>query len=111
MADPPLPAPPRVRRPHGDTPADQICRGWGFAGWACAARQVAVPILGPPRSGTSRGPIIPNVAAWLGAVLVTSTRRDVCEATVRCRRVGICWVFDPGPVSWRWEGRRPPRGR
>ncbi|HUY61769.1 MAG TPA: type IV secretory system conjugative DNA transfer family protein [Candidatus Dormibacteraeota bacterium] len=61
-----------------------------------APPQIAALVLGPPRSGKTRGLIIPNVAAWAGPVLVTSTRRDVLDATAAWRgRAGVPWVFDP----------------
>ncbi|HUY98540.1 MAG TPA: type IV secretory system conjugative DNA transfer family protein [Verrucomicrobiae bacterium] len=91
-------APPRarVRGPHGTPPPDQVCCGWGPDGWEVAPPQAATLVLGPPRSGKTRGVLIPNVAAWAGPVLVTSTRRDVLDATRAARRLkGICWVFDP----------------
>ncbi|MDA8330081.1 MAG: type IV secretory system conjugative DNA transfer family protein [Candidatus Dormibacteraeota bacterium] len=96
------PPPPRSRRqrfsrpPVGDPPPYRILLGWGHSGWISAPPQVAALVLGPPRSGKTRGVIIPNVAAWPGPVLVTSTRRDVLDATVGWRgRQGIPWIFDP----------------
>ncbi|MGH7750822.1 MAG: type IV secretory system conjugative DNA transfer family protein, partial [Candidatus Dormibacteria bacterium] len=58
--------------------------------------QVATLVVGPPRSGKTRRVIIPNVMAWLGPVVVTSTRADVVHAClgVRSHR-GRVWLFDP----------------
>ncbi len=95
-------APPPARRswaskpPEGEPAPWRILLGWEDRGWVSAPPQVAALVLGPPRSGKTRGVIIPNVAAWPGPVLVTSTRRDVLDATVLWRgRKGIPWIFDP----------------
>ncbi|MHB8325569.1 MAG: type IV secretory system conjugative DNA transfer family protein [Candidatus Dormibacteria bacterium] len=86
----------------------QSCCGRDYQGWISAPRQVAALVLGPPRSGKTRGPIIPNVAAWEGTVLVTSTRRDVLDATASWRaQKGTAWVFDPLVTV----GRLPPGAR
>jgi type IV secretory pathway TraG/TraD family ATPase VirD4 len=53
-------------------------------------------VLGPPRSGKTTSLIIPNVLASPGAVISTSTKPDVLDATVRARsQVGRCLLFDP----------------
>ena len=89
-------------------PPFRICCGRDYRGWASAPGQIAVLVLGPPLSGKTRGVIIPNVAAWGGAVLVTSTRRDVLDATAAWRaQMGTVWAFDPlGAV-----GPLPPGAR
>ncbi|MHB8324063.1 MAG: type IV secretory system conjugative DNA transfer family protein [Candidatus Dormibacteria bacterium] len=70
--------------------------GRDYRGWVSAPRQIAVLVLGLPRSGKTRGLIIPNVAAWEGPVLATTTRRDVPDATcARRAQMGTVWVFDP----------------
>ncbi|MDA8331702.1 MAG: type IV secretory system conjugative DNA transfer family protein [Candidatus Dormibacteraeota bacterium] len=76
-------------------PPFRICCGRDYRGWASAPGQIAVLVLGPPLSGKTRGVIIPNVAAWGGAVLVTSTRRDVLDATAawRTRATQLCAVL------------------
>ena len=82
--------------PVGDPPPFRILLGWDDRVWLSAPPQMAALVLGPPRSGKTRGVVIPNVAAWPGPVLVTSTRRDVLDATVGWRgRQGIPWIFDP----------------
>ena len=53
-------------------------------------------ILGPPRSGKTSSLIIPNVMASNGAVVSTSTKPDVLDATVGGRsQLGECLLFDP----------------
>ncbi len=96
------PPPPRPRcqlpsrPPVGNPPRYRILLGWDDRAWLSAPLQMAGLVLGPPRSGKTRGVVIPNVAAWPGPVLVTSTRRDVLDATVGWRgRQGIPWIFDP----------------
>jgi type IV secretory pathway TraG/TraD family ATPase VirD4 len=82
--------------PPGPPPSFRICCGRDFGGWVSAPPQVATLVLGPPRSGKTRGLIIPNVAAWEGPVLATTTRRDVPDATcARRAEMGTVWVFDP----------------
>ena len=82
--------------PPGPPPSFRICCGRDFRGWVSAPPQVATLVLGPPRSGKTRGLIIPNVAAWEGPVLATTTRRDVPDATcARRAEMGTVWVFDP----------------
>ncbi len=87
----PLPPAP----PPSPPPPFRICCGRDYRGWASAPGQIAVLVLGPPLSGKTRGVIIPNVAAWGGAVLVTSTRRDVLDATAawRTRATQLCAVL------------------
>jgi hypothetical protein len=88
----PLPPAP----PLGPPPSFRICCGRAYGGWISAPPQVAALALGPPRKGKTRGVLIPNVAAWEGPVLVTSTRRDVLDATCAWRaRRGTVWLFDP----------------
>lgn len=76
--------------------------GWGWyvgrgrGGPVLAAPGRAVLVLGPPRAGKTTGLVVPNVLAAPGAVLTTSTKPDVLEATAALRgRVGTCWLYDP----------------
>lgn len=64
--------------------------------WISAPPQVGALVIGPPRSGKTTGVIVPNVLAWTGPCVVTSTRRDVLDACagVRSQR-GTVWCFDP----------------
>jgi len=102
------PAPPPS--PH---PPFRICCGHDYRGWVSAPRQIAVLVLGPPRSGKTRGLIIPNVIAWEGPALATTTRRDVPDATcARRAQMGTAWLFDPLGVAAAAQGRggRHPLG-
>ncbi len=64
--------------------------------WITAPAQVAALVIGPPRSGKTSGVVIPNVMAWSGPVLTTSTRRDVLEACAGIRATrGNVWCFEP----------------
>lgn len=70
--------------------------GTGARGWVWARPQQAVLVLGPPRSGKTLSIVIPNVLAANGAVVSTSIKPDVLDATAVARsRVGRCWLFDP----------------
>jgi type IV secretion system protein VirD4 len=65
-------------------------------GWCFTAAEHSVMVLGPPRSGKTTSLIIPNILCATRAVVSTSTKPDVIDATVRTRReVGQCLVFDP----------------
>ncbi|MEU8133632.1 type IV secretory system conjugative DNA transfer family protein [Streptodolium elevatio] len=62
-----------------------------------------------PRTGKTSARAIPNIVAAPGAVVVTSNKRDVVDATRNSRaRRGRVWVFDPQnqanePPSWYWD--------
>jgi len=60
-------------------------------------------VLGPPRSGKTSSFLIPNVLSAHGAVVTTSTKPDVLDATRHARSVhGACLLFDPtGTVADR----------
>ena len=86
--------------------------GAGTSGLLWAGPQQAALILGPPRSGKTSSLVVPNVLASPGPVLVTSTKRDILEATVASRlELGRCWLFDPsgtlgaagGAQALRWS--------
>ncbi len=63
---------------------------------AFADREHGVLVLGAPRSGKTSGVVIPTVLACPGAVVATSTKTDVRDATARSRaRLGKVWAFDP----------------
>jgi type IV secretory pathway TraG/TraD family ATPase VirD4 len=75
-----------------------------WAGW----EDVAVDVWGP-RTGKTTSRAIPSILAAPGAVLATSNKRDVVDATrdVRARQ-GRVWVFDPQEIadeapSWCWN--------
>ncbi|UGQ11381.1 TraM recognition domain-containing protein [Yinghuangia sp. ASG 101] len=62
-----------------------------------------------PRTGKTATRAIPNICAAPGAVVVTSNKRDIVDATRLTReRRGRVWVFDPQqqagePASWYWD--------
>jgi type IV secretory pathway TraG/TraD family ATPase VirD4 len=70
---------------------------------------VSVAIAGP-RVGKTTSLVIPAIADAPGAVVTTSNKRDVVDATraYRERTSGRVWVFDPQgvaaePPSWWWN--------
>lgn len=75
-----------------------------WQGW----EDVAVDIWGPRQGKTIRR-VIPAVVEAPGAVLVTSNKRDVLDATRLVReQVGPVWVFDPQHLAgeqptWWWN--------
>jgi len=77
-------------------PPFRVLLGYKGRAWVTAPRQVGTLVIGPPRSGKTSGVIIPNVLAWTGPVVITSTRRDVLDAChdLRSQR-GAVWCFDP----------------
>jgi type IV secretory pathway TraG/TraD family ATPase VirD4 len=77
-------------------PPFRVLLGYRGRAWVTAPRQVGTLVIGPPRSGKTTGVIIPNVLAWTGPVVITSTRRDVLDAChgLRSQR-GAVWSFDP----------------
>lgn len=62
-----------------------------------------------PRSGKSTSRVIPAVMEAPGAVVATSNKRDVVDATREARaKRGTTWVFDPQGVAgeactWYWN--------
>lgn len=62
-----------------------------------------------PRTGKTTSRAIPAILEAPGAVLVTSNKRDVVDATRGVReKVGEIWVFDPQqiaaqPAGWYWN--------
>lgn len=75
-----------------------------FSGW----ENVCVDIWGP-RTGKTTSRAIPGILAAPGAVIVTSNKRDVLDATRGVREeVGDVWIFDPQqvaaqPPTWWWN--------
>jgi type IV secretory pathway TraG/TraD family ATPase VirD4 len=75
-----------------------------YAGW----EDVCVDVWGP-RTGKTTSRAIPSILAAPGAVLVTSNKRDVVDASRDPRaEVGEVWVFDPQeiaeePAGWWWN--------
>ncbi|MFI1585341.1 type IV secretory system conjugative DNA transfer family protein [Embleya sp. NPDC020630] len=70
--------------------------------------EVQVDICGP-RTGKTTCRVIPNIVSAPGALVVTSCKRDVVDATREVRRRnGRVWVFDPHevvrePPTWFWN--------
>ncbi|HLN42551.1 MAG TPA: type IV secretory system conjugative DNA transfer family protein [Acidimicrobiales bacterium] len=70
--------------------------GAGSVGPAWAGTEQAVLVLGPPRSGKTSSIVVPTVLGAPGAVVSTSTKPDVLQATAHARRtVGPCLLYDP----------------
>ena len=72
----------------------------------------AALVLGPPRSGKTSSIVVPSILEAPAAVVSTSTKGDVLQATYPWRsRFGVCYVFDPtgsvalprGAVELRWS--------
>ena len=84
--------------------------GHDARGWRFVPPEHSVMILGPPRSGKTSSLIIPNVLAANGAVVSTSTKPDVLDATVTARSaLGRCHLFDPSGSVLRSGGLVPLR--
>ncbi|WP_235686935.1 type IV secretory system conjugative DNA transfer family protein [Tomitella gaofuii] len=75
-----------------------------YAGW----EDLHVDIWGP-RTGKTTSRVIPAILDAPGAVVTTSNKRDVVDATRLIReQAGQVWVFDPQqvatePASWWWD--------
>ncbi|HEY1830081.1 MAG TPA: type IV secretory system conjugative DNA transfer family protein [Acidimicrobiales bacterium] len=70
--------------------------GLGPLGPCWSGAQRSMLVLGPPRSGKTSSLVIPNVLGAPGAVISTSTKGDVMEATATARnRIGWSVLFDP----------------
>jgi type IV secretion system protein VirD4 len=80
----------------GRLPDRRLLLGAGEQGWALAGPEQAALVLGPPRSGKTRGVVIPNVVGACGPVVSTSTKPDVMRSTAPVRAAeGRCWLYDP----------------
>ena len=67
-------------------------------------------ILGPPRSGKTSSLVIPSILDAPAAVVSTSTKADVLDATAFRRGVrGRCFVFDPSATVALPQGAHPLR--
>lgn len=74
----------------------QIYLGAGTAGPVLAPAEHSVLVLGPPRSGKTSSLVVPNVLAFPGPVVSSSTKPEVLKATVPSRsQRGECLLFDP----------------
>jgi type IV secretory pathway TraG/TraD family ATPase VirD4 len=74
-----------------------------------ASPEDMVTLIAGPRVGKSTAYVIPAIADAPGAVLTTSNKRDVLDATRDLRaRKGRVWAFDPQSVAleeatWWWD--------
>ncbi len=74
--------------------------GVGACGWAWTGPEQSALVLGPSRSGKTTSLVVPNILCAPGAVVATSTKPDVIDATARARSSsGWCLVFDPTGTS------------
>jgi len=86
----------RDARAANATGGNGLYLGHDARGWRQAEPQQSVLVLGPPRSGKTSSLIIPNILCANGAVVATSTKPDVLNATAPARAtVGQCHLFDP----------------
>ncbi len=75
-----------------------------YQGW----EDVSVAIAGP-RTGKTTALVVPAIMQAPGAVVTTSNKRDVVDATRLIRQdAGDVWVFDPQgivdePATWWWN--------
>jgi type IV secretion system protein VirD4 len=77
-------------------PQSGILLGKHASTWVWSGSQRSALVLGPTRSGKTTSIIIPNIFCAPGAVVATSTKQDVMDATATARqRSGHCIVFDP----------------
>ncbi|MBS0592017.1 MAG: TraM recognition domain-containing protein [Proteobacteria bacterium] len=78
-----------------------------YQGWEDTATDIA-----GPRTGKTTSRVIPAILEAPGAVVSTSNKRDVVDATRDPRSAeGPVWVFDPQqlvaePVTWWWNPLR-----
>jgi type IV secretion system protein VirD4 len=80
----------------GRLPDRRLLLGTSGEGWALARPEQAALVIGPPRSGKTRGVVIPNVVGAAGPVVSTSTKPDVMRSTAEVRAGdGRCWLYDP----------------
>ena len=93
----------RVARDASELARHGLYLGHDAHAWHHADAQQSLLVLGPPRSGKTSAVLIPNVLSAHGAVVTTSTKPDVLDATMRARStLGACHLFDPsGSVTDR----------
>jgi type IV secretion system protein VirD4 len=79
--------------------------GAGAAGWVTPGPERSALVLGPPRAGKTASVVVPTVLAAPASLVSASTKPDVAETTsLARRRLGQCWLYDPG------GDRKPPEG-
>jgi type IV secretion system protein VirD4 len=92
----------RGSRPRAWGRGRDVGRGAGFrlgrldGGMVRADEEAHVVVIAPTRSGKTTRCIIPWLFEHRGPAIVTSTKRDVLDATAAHRgRIGQVWVYDP----------------
>jgi type IV secretion system protein VirD4 len=101
----------RGSRPRAWARGRDLPRGRGFSLGRLDGRKIRadeeahVAVIAPTRSGKTTRCIIPWLLEHRGPAIVTSTKRDVLDATVAWRsRIGQVRVYDPfAPGSARWS--------
>ncbi len=84
--------------------------GDGTDGYCWAGPESSLLVVGPPRSGKTSCLVVPNVLDAPAAVVSTSTKPDVLEATVFRRfALGNCFIFDPTGSTPLPQGTHPLR--
>ena len=84
--------------------------GGAPGGWVTSRAEQALLVIGPPRSGKTRGVVVPNVLIAQGPVISTSTKPDVMAATLTQRQEnGPCWLYDPTGTTPMPKGVEPLR--
>lgn len=63
-----------------------VLMGKAFGRYLHAAGQASVAVVGPPRSGKTRGIVIPNLLSWGQSAIVTDIKGEIYDATARFRR-------------------------
>lgn len=64
--------------------------------WIMAPREQSVILIGRSGKGKTRRVIAPNVLLWPGAVVATTTKRDLLDIVGPCRtHRGTVWCWDP----------------
>lgn len=92
----------------GPGPTIGVLKGGGRPQLRASWEDMLVAIAGP-RTGKTTSLAIPAILDAPGAVLVTSNKRDIVDATRGIRgEVGRCWIFDPQNVAgagagWWWN--------
>ena len=67
--------------------------------------ETSVLVVGPTRSGKTSSLIVPNLFAWRGPAVVTSTKSELVDITAAHRQsAGPVYVYDPtGEIGGRYQ--------
>ncbi|MGY1947761.1 type IV secretory system conjugative DNA transfer family protein [Nocardia asiatica] len=100
----------KVQLGEGDSPGVTIGRGVADKAMLYASYEDLHLDIWGPRSGKTTSRVIPAVMEAIGAVVATSNKRDVVDATRAARSTGgrQVHVFDPQgvadePCTWFWD--------